>query len=231
VSNTTFTGFPPATLKFLRQLAKNNNRDWFAEHKSRYESDVLAPALDFITAMQKPMRRVSECFDVIPKRTGGSLMRVYRDTRFAKDKTPYKTNVGIQFRHQSGRDVHAPGFYFHISPAEMFLGVGIWHPDSSALSAIRERVADDPAAWKKVRDGKTFKSQYKLAGDSLKRPPRGVDPDHPMIEDLKRKDFIAVQELTARDVESDTFVSQVTKAFRSSTAFMRFLCDALDLPM
>ncbi|MEM7282905.1 MAG: TIGR02453 family protein, partial [Pseudomonadota bacterium] len=133
-----FTGFKPNLVRFLKQLEKNNDRAWFQENKHRYESDVLAPALEFIDAMATPLHKISPHFNAIPKRMGGSLMRVYRDTRFSKDKTPYKTNVGIQFRHQLGKDVHAPGYYFHIDPKSVFIGVGIWHPENKTLAKIRD---------------------------------------------------------------------------------------------
>ncbi|MDZ4851199.1 MAG: TIGR02453 family protein, partial [Pirellulaceae bacterium] len=106
-----FQGFSTETFKFLRDLAKHNDRDWFAENKQRYEDDVLAPSLAFIESMQPFVRKLSPYLTAIPKRVGGSLMRIYRDTRFSKNKTPYKTNVGIHFRHEIGGDVHGPGFY------------------------------------------------------------------------------------------------------------------------
>ena len=132
-----FPGFPQGALPFLEELSANNNRDWFAENKDRYEELVRNPALDFIGAMGPYLERLSKRFEAIPKRSGGSMMRPYRDTRFAKDKTPYKTNVGIQFRHALGRDIHAPGFYVHIEPHDVFVGVGSWRPDSAALVKIR----------------------------------------------------------------------------------------------
>ncbi len=123
----TFSGFPIGLLHFLDELSRNNKREWFQANRSRYEQDVLQPALAFIETMAKPLEKISPHFCAVPKRMGGSLMRPYRDVRFSKDKRPYKTNVGIQFRHEAGRDVHAPGFYFPIEPDEAFLGVGIWH--------------------------------------------------------------------------------------------------------
>ena len=111
-----YATFTPATVKFLAELSDNNNRDWFNENKTRYEEEVLDVALRFIQSMQDPLADFAPHFTAIPKRMGGSLMRVYRDTRFSKDKTPYKTNIGIQFRHVLGKDVHAPGFYVHIEP-------------------------------------------------------------------------------------------------------------------
>src|SRR5665811_1482075 len=104
--------------------------------RDSYEREVLEPALAFVHAFGPKLRKISPFFVASDDRVGGSLMRVYRDTRFAKDKTPYKTNVGIQFRHEQGRDVHAPGFYLHISPEECFFAVGCWHPDPDALGRI-----------------------------------------------------------------------------------------------
>ncbi len=226
---TTFSGFPPATLKFLRQLAKNNNKAWFTKNKPKYESDVLQPALAFVETMEKPVHAFSGHFEAIPKRVGGSLMRVYRDTRFSKDKTPYKTNIGIQFRHEDGKDVHAPGLYVHIEPKGCFLGAGMWHPDSKPLQAIRERIAEDPKGWKRVRDAKAFTSRFELQGDSLKRPPRGFDAEHPMIDDLKRKDFIAVTEFDAKLIETPEFAKTVTASFKAAKGFMKYLCEAVDV--
>ena len=121
-----FTSFEPKLVKFLGQLSRNNNRDWFKENKTRYEAEVLFPALAFVEAFQPYLKKISPYFLAVPKRVGGSVMRIYRDTRFGKDKTPYKTNVGIHFRHEMGKDVHCPGFYLHIEPKECFLGAGIW---------------------------------------------------------------------------------------------------------
>jgi uncharacterized protein (TIGR02453 family) len=218
-------------LKFLGQLQRNNNRDWFNKNKSRYEEEVLAPSLSYIEAMRQPLEQFSPLLDCVPKRVGGSLMRIYRDTRFAKDKTPYKTNIGIHFRHQAGCDVHAPGLYVHIEPKEVFLGVGMWHPDTQPLANVRQRIADSPAKWKRVRDGKAFRGHFELTGESLKRPPRGFDPEHEMLEDLKRKDFIGVCRLDPDVIVSPDFVKETTKLFKTTKPFFRFLCEALGVPL
>ena len=110
------------------------------------------------------------------RRTGGSLMRVYRDTRFAKDKTPYKTNVGIHFRHEFGRDVHAPGFYVHVAPEECFLAVGLWRPDAAALGEVRKAIVESPDRWRRARDDKRFRERFTLEGESLKSRPAGSRP-------------------------------------------------------
>ncbi len=225
-----FKGFAKKSLLFLDELMCNNHRDWWAENKDRYETEVREPALEFIRAMRPRLARVSKHFVADDRKVGGSLMRVYRDTRFSADKTPYKTNIGIQFRHEAGKDVHAPGFYVHISPEECFIGVGLWHPESSALRQIRDAIVEKPSAWKRARDNKDFTSLFTLGGDSLKRPPRGYDPEHRFIDDLKRKDYIAMADLSHAQVISKKFLDQVGRHFSASRPFMKFLTGALGLP-
>ena len=227
----TFQGFPGGLLPFLEELSANNNRDWFAANKPRYEELVSNPALDFIGTMGGPLAKISICFEAIPKRSGGSLMRVYRDTRFSKDKTPYKTNVGIQFRHVLGKDIHAPGFYVHIEPHDVFIGVGSWRPDSASLAKIRSRIAEKPDLWRQVASDKSIKRHFEFVGDTLIRPPRGFDRDHPLIEVLKRKDFIAIKRLEESDIESSQFFNNVVKRFRDGLPLMEFLCAALEIPV
>jgi uncharacterized protein (TIGR02453 family) len=226
-----FPGFPDDTLDFLAELDRNNDRAWFEANRSRYETLVREPALAFISAMAEPLAEFAPRFSAIPKRSGGSLMRVHRDVRFSRDKRPYKTNIGIQFRHELGRDVHAPGYYVHIDPWEVFLGVGCWRPDPVALAAIRRRIAESPSDWESARDDGGFSTHFGLAGESLKRPPRGFDPDHPMIGDLKRKDFIAVGHLDPASIHGPDFAIGVAGAFAAAGPFMAFLCRALGTPV
>ena len=164
------------------------------------------------------------------RRIGGSLMRVYRDTRFSKDKTPYKTNVGIQFRHEFGRDVHAPGFYVHVAPDECFLALGVWRPDRNALRRIRQAILDEGDRWRRATRDQKFRRHFELAGDSLKRPPRGFPADHPLVEDLKRTDFIGLGELGEQDVLDEAFPDAVAARFAAGRPLMRFLCGALEVP-
>jgi uncharacterized protein (TIGR02453 family) len=224
-----FPGFEPTLLGFLEELADNNNRPWFLENKWRYERDVLAPALAFIRVFQPHLKRISPYFVASDRRVGGSLMRVYRDTRFFKG-SPYKTNVGIQFRHELGRDIHAPGFYLHIAPDECFLAVGLWRPDAGSLRQVRLAVVDQPRRWQRVRDDKQFRRRFDLEGGSLKRPPVGYPADHPHVEDLKRTDFLGLQGLDERAVLDADFLTSVAASFAASRPFMRFLCDALKVP-
>ena len=185
--------FTQATFTFLDELAANNNRAWFEENKPRYEALVREPAMEFISAMGPALEKFAPHFHADPRKIGGSLMRVYRDTRFSRDKTPYKTNIGIQFRHALGKDVHAPGFYVHIATDECFFGAGCWHPDPDTLGKIRDLIAANPKKWLAARDNKKFVTDWALSGDSLTRPPRGYAIDHPAIGDLKRKDLRRIQ--------------------------------------
>ena len=225
-----FERFRPTLFEFLEQLADHNNRPWFQENKARYERDVLEPALALILAFQPLLKRISPYFVASDRRVGGSLMRVYRDARFTGGGDPYKTNVGIQFRHEQGRDIHAPGFYVHVAPGECFLAVGLWRPEPAALGQIRQAIVEWPKRWQRARDDRKCRERFSLDGNSLKRPPRGFPADHPWIEDIKRTDFIAVEELEERDALDKGFLDHVAASFAASRPFMRFLCDALKVP-
>ena len=222
-----YARFYPSTLRFLEELAANNNRDWFGENKSRYEEEVLDVALRFIQSMQEPLADIAPHFVAMPTRVGGSLMRVYRDTRFSRIKTPYKTNIGVQFRHEQAKDVHAPGYYLHIEPEQAFIGVGMWRPDSAPLRGIRERIAARPAEWQRALREPKFHRHFKLGGESLTRPPRGFSKDHECLEDIKRKSFIAVRDLDPGTCLKPQFQRTVENSFRMAEPFMRFLCSAV----
>ncbi len=225
-----FNGFDPSLLGFLDELKHNNERDWFAQNKDRYESLVREPALDFIVAMAPHFDRFAPQFEAVAKKMGGSLMRVFRDTRFGRDKTPYKTNVGIQFRHTQGKDVHAPGYYMHIEPGGHFIGAGLWHPEPDALAGIRNAIVERATAWKNARDAAAFRRIYTLDGGALKRPPRGFPSDHPFVEDLKRTDFIATASIDDDELFRKDFAARIAKKFEAATPLMRFLCRAVGVP-
>jgi len=222
--------FSPKLFAFLNDLAENNTREWFKGHQDEYERFVREPALEFIDDFAGPLESISPHFVADSRKVGGSLFRIQRDTRFAKDKTPYKENTGMQFRHAKGRDVHAPGFYLNIQPGECYMGVGLWRPETKAAYAIRERIDQDPSAWKKATRGKRFTDVFTISGDSLTRPPKGYSEDHPLIEDLKRKDFIASTRLTQQQITSDHFMRDFTDYCRRAVPFMKFLCDAVGVP-
>ena len=225
-----FQGFSQDLFQFLDELTLNNNRDWFNENKPRYEAVIREPARAFVRAMEPRLEDISPHFTADDRKVGGSLMRIYRDTRFSKDKTPYKTNVGIQFRHEAGKDVHAPGFYVHLDAETIFIGVGMWRPTGDSLAGVRRKIDEESDRWSNIIGVKSFATTFTQGGESLKRAPKGYSVDHPMIDELKRKDFIASTELAHDDVIGAGFLDLVTDLFTTSTPYMQFLCEAVEQP-
>ncbi len=220
----------PELFQFLRDLKQNNNREWFQANKERYEQQVREPLLQFIADFGVRLAEISPYYVADARKSGGSLFRIYRDIRFSPDKTPYKTAAAIQFRHESGKDVHAPGFYLHLEPDNVFAGAGIWHPDAQTLSKIRDAIVENPNHWQTVVNGGAFSAQFHLEGDSLKRAPKGYDPHHPLIEDLRRKDFVAGQGLTEADACQPDFIDRYAEMCRMTAPFTEFLTRAVGLP-
>ena len=219
----------PELFQFLTQLKRHNDRAWFARNKQRYLEDVQEPVFGFIADAGGGLRKISTNLVADPRRSGGSMFRIYRDTRFSKDKSPYKTAVGIRFPHRSARDKYAPGFYLHLEPGDVFILAGIAHADTKTTTKIREAIVDRPAVWRKAVRTAPFSTAFELSGDSLSRPPRGFDPQHPLVEDLKRKDFVGIRVLDERTATSDLFLSSFLSACRDGVPLLRFLCDALGL--
>lgn len=225
---TAATGFGPGLFDFLAELELNNRRDWFEANRGRYESELREPAFELIRAVRPRLAKISPAITARDAKVGGSLMRIHRDVRFSADKAPYKTNVGIQFRHRAGKDVHAPGYYVHISLDHCFFGAGSWMPDRDALAAYREAIAEHDKAWNKLAR-RYQKSPWRIDGDKLKRPPRGWSADHPMIEEIKRKHFIAVRDFTHEEALSAEFPATIAKWCKETAPLMQFLCTAAAL--
>ena len=223
--------FTPASFRFFEELDKNNNRLWFNKNKERYINEVRNPMSEFIIAMQEPLSKLSSHLVADPRPVGGSMFRIYRDTRFAKDKTPYKTQAAIHFRHSVGKDVHGPGLYFHFGPAENGMGGGIWHPETAILRQIRQYIADHGKVWKGILAAPDFVKTYgEIRGDTLKRVPREFDADHPLAEYLKLKDFFAFHNLTRKQVTGSNLVDEMMAAFEALSPLMAFLSKAMGLP-
>ncbi len=221
--------FDDDLFEFLADLADNNERAWFKAHQDRYEGSVREPSLAFIRDFEARLHAISPHFVAEAKKVGGSMFRIFRDVRFSRDKSPYKTHTGIQFRHERGRDVHAPGFYLHLSPGEVFVGLGMWHPDRDSLKAIRDGIVSDPEGWTAAK-GAVEAAGHHLAGDSLSRAPRGYDKEHPQIDDLKRKDFITVRNLEESEVLSEDFAERLEAHFRAGAPMVEWLCSVVNLP-
>jgi uncharacterized protein (TIGR02453 family) len=220
----------PELFTFFRELKENNNRDWFEANRQRYETHVREPLLQFIADFGIRLAEISPHYVADARRSGGSLFRINRDVRFSKDKSPYKTAAGIQFRHESGKDVHAPGFYLHLEPDQVFVGVGLWQPDPKTLSRIRDAIVEKPDLWTGAVSNEAFRSTFTLGGESLARAPKGYDPEHPLIEALKRKDFIASTQFSEADACRPDFIDCFSDCCRKATPFMQFLTNSVGLP-
>ncbi|MDA1027732.1 MAG: TIGR02453 family protein [Bacteroidetes bacterium] len=216
----------PELFAFLRELKANNDRDWFALNKKRYEKHVKEPLLDLIADFSPLLADISPHFLAIPKASGGSFFRIHRDVRFSDNKDPYKTHAAIQFRHSSAKDVHAPGYYLHIEPGNVFVGLGIWQPENPVLNQIRSAILEDGGRWQKVRDA-AVSSGLELKGDSLKRPPLGVDANHDLVIDLKRKDFMAVAEFEQDVALRPDFLPLLAETWKAGSPFMQFISNAI----
>jgi uncharacterized protein (TIGR02453 family) len=214
--------FGPELFGFLAELKDHNDRDWFAANKGRYEADLLEPALAFVEDFEPHLRAITPHLRADARRVGGSLFRIYRDTRFSKDKTPYKTMAGIYFRHEQSKALHAPGFYLHLAPGDVFAGGGIWHPDTKTAHAIRTAIAADPEGWQAAIAGVELGQ-----GDALKRVPQGFDKDHPLADDLKRRDFAAIERMSEGEATAPHFLDRYARACESMVPLMRFLCGAV----
>jgi len=225
-----FKGFPKDFFAFFNELKNNNNRDWFNANKQRYLESVVEPMGEYISSMAPHLESISPHYTADPRAHGGSMFRIYRDTRFSKDKTPYKTHAACHFRHRAGRDAHAPGFYLHIETDGISIGGGIWRPPAKQLGQIREFIADNPAAWDKLIRAPGTKRMGGVQGDSLQRPPRGYAPDAKHIEDLKRKSFYLMTGVDKEVALSSALVTKSTRIFRTAAKLNHFICDALELP-
>ncbi|MBL6752323.1 MAG: DUF2461 domain-containing protein [Nevskia sp.] len=234
--------FTPATYKFLRALKRNNNRDWFAAHKAEYEQHLRQPFLRLIGDLAEPLRGLSASYVANPKPVGGSLFRIHRDTRFSGDKSPYKPWAGASFYHQATRAMargdagnaafgrlDAPVFYLHVQPGENFVGGGLWHPHPDSVTRVRNYMLNNPASWKKATRAPAFRRVFELTGEALSRPPRGYDPAHELIADLKRKDFVASTRLGDEELCSPQLLKILLRHFKATAPMVDWLCGALDL--
>lgn len=219
----------PELFAFMSELAENNDRTWFQANRSRYEEEVREPLRAFIRDFEVPLESISPHVVADDRKSGGSLFRIHRDTRFSKDKSPYKTWAAVQFRHEAGKDAHAPGFYLHLEPGNVLMGAGCWHPARDALENIRDAISENPERWAAARDA-VVGAGFEFEGDSLKRPPRGYSPDHPAIDDLKRKDFIAGFTFDEKTAMEPDFLARYWAVCRIGSPLVSFLCEAVEVP-
>ena len=226
----TFTGFRPEAIQFLADLAENNTRDWFTPRKAEYERLLKEPLAALCVALDGAFRARGIPLEGDPTR---SPFRIYRDVRFSKDKSPYKTNVAASFPWAEGGGADGPhgfgeggnpGGYFHMSPGEVYIGGGMWHPPTAKLAAFRSAVADDP---KRVRGSWTNPSSRRRSGrsrgDKLTRVPPGFPKDHPEADLLKQKDLTFGRRLADDDVFSPGLPDLIAETFEAAVPVMRWL--------
>jgi uncharacterized protein (TIGR02453 family) len=230
-----FTGFRPEAIDFLADLAQNNERAWFQARKDDYERLLKNPMEDFVAALADEFAKRRLPLQADPKR---SIFRIYRDTRFAKDKSPYKTNVGASFPWIEGVDSdtamshteHRNGAYFHLQPGNNFAGGGMWHAEKPVLDAFRQTILDDERRVRKALEDPTFIDEFGAvrSHDALKRVPPGYPPDHPMADLFRYKDITFGRRLSDDEVYSPDLPQILARAYATATPVFRFLSSLPD---
>ncbi len=220
-----FAGVPKEGVAFLRDLKKNNDRDWFQAHKQEFEQSLKFPVQCLIATLGRILHDDFPTLDFNPQK---SIFRIYRDTRFSKDKSPYKTNIGAHFTSTSAIGVDMPGLYVHIEPDGMFAGGGIYMPDGKQLRALRESIVAEPDAFLDVISEDRFKELFgSIQGEKLKKSPQGFPADHPMVEHLKHKQFFVGRDFKESSVFAASFAEEVADTFRAILPLMTWLHESL----
>jgi uncharacterized protein (TIGR02453 family) len=217
--------FPPDTVRFLRALKRNNRREWFQPRKAQYEANVRAPMIGIIEQLAVDFRVFAPELVASPK---VSLYRVYRDTRFSDDKTPYKTHVAASFPWRGLPKHEGAGVYFHVAPDEVWIGGGMYAPQPPQLHAVREHIAGNVKRLRRIIEAPAFKKMFgALEGEKLQRVPRGFPKDHDAAELLKHRQFLAAVELPASMASNPVFYRRLLAVFRQIVPLVRFLNEPL----
>ena len=218
-----FDGFPRDTLRFLRDLKKNNDRDWFNDNKQRYEQHVKAPMLQLLATLAVRMKAVEADIVLEPKK---AMYRIYRDVRFSSDKSPYKTWIAAAFTYEGYDRKHDSAFYFHISPDEIGVGGGLYNPMGDKLKNLRAAIDADAASLRKILKGKSFVEHFgEMVGEELQRVPQGYDKDHPDADLLRKKQFLCWKALPAQTINDAEFLDTLVAHFKAMAPFVRYLVE------
>lgn len=206
------------TLEYLKDLGNNNNRPWFQDNKERYEA-ALANVKSFLKDLLAEFKKHDQVDDM-------KLFRIYRDVRFSKDKTPYKTSFGIGFHRE--KPLLRGGYYLHIEPGATFVGGGFWQPNKDDLLRIREEIAFDDLPFRKILSDKKFIQTFKeIGGDELKSAPKGFDKEHPAIDLIRKKSMVATKTFTDKEVLSPDFGKNVVNTFIVLRPWFNYFSDVL----
>ena len=211
-------GVSASTIKFLKDLEKNNNRDWFLSHKAQYEQ-ALQNVKDFCDEVTKALNKKDMIEDA-------RVFRIYRDVRFSKDKAPYKNNFGIHFTRATVQ--RRGGYYLHLEPGKSFVGGGFWAPEPGDLKRIRDEFAFDDQPIRKIISSKSFVKYFgQLNGDELKTAPSGYDRDDPAIDLIRKKQFIVGRKFKDKEVTDTNFLKEVTLTFEAMRPFFDYMSEVL----
>lgn len=222
--------FSASTFKFLRGLERHNEREWFHAHKSDYEKHLRQPYQRLLIDLQPALAGISPQFRADPKTVGGSLYRIHRDTRYAHDKSPYKTWQGAKLYHERSRQVEAPSFRVHIQPGRCFVGAGLWHPETAIQRKIRQFIFDNPGGWKRTAHAPGFRARYTLeSSDMLVRVPAGFPKDFAHADDLRHRNFAVTRVLDDNEIIGENLLDILEQDLAALAPFMDYLCAALDL--
>jgi uncharacterized protein (TIGR02453 family) len=221
----TFTGFPPEALKFLRALKRNNNREWFLANKATYDQKVKAPMATLVLELGRRIEPLAPEFSFDPAR---AIFRIYRDVRFSKDKSPYKTHIAAVSRPR-GLNMHGgSGLYFHVSPDEVEIAGGLYHPEPAVLLAVRRHIADRHRKLRAILESREFRRAFgELWGEKLTRTPKGFASDHPAADLLRYKDLVADSTHPAELAESRELLPTLVRLYRVMLPLVRFLNEPL----
>lgn len=222
--------FSQQSLAFLRQLAANNQREWFQAHKHDYQQHVREPFQQLLADLMQPLAAISPHFRADPTPVGGSLFRIYRDTRYSGDKSPYKPWQGAQLFHERRRQVSAPAFYLHLQPDASFIGAGLWHPPTDIQRRIRQFIFENPESWARAAHAPALRENFQIySEDMLKRPPAGFPADFRFIDDLRQRNFVFSRALDDAQMTSPQLLERIVQNLELLAPFMDYLCAALDL--
>lgn len=212
----------PASFEFMARLKKNNNREWFNAHKEDY-LDQLAHIENFASALLSNLNTHDEIETLSGKK---SLYRIYRDTRFSSDKTPYKTHWSGSFKRAT--KYRRGGYYFHIQQGNTFIAGGFWGPEPADLKRVRDDIAFDSAPLRKILRNKTFVSMFSaLKGEQLKTAPKGYDTNHEAIDLLRHKQFLLIRPFTDKEVLSPDFAKEANLTFKAMRPFFDYMSEVL----
>jgi uncharacterized protein (TIGR02453 family) len=217
--------FPAEGLNFLRRLKRNNRREWFLQNKQTYEEFVRQPMIDLVIALAPEFASFAPEIVASPK---VSLYRIYRDTRFSKDKSPYKTHVAAGFSHRGLEKNQGAGFYLHITPSEFLIGGGLYSPQTDDLAAVRQHIALHHRQLASILNRREFRRLFGgLSGEQLMRVPRGFPADHAAADLLRHKQFLAARLLPSKIVTTPQFGNIVLETFRVLHPLLRFLNEPI----